>query len=194
MFQNKTQKILKMILINGLILTLAASCSKAPNGVRAQVKTQQNVLNPSTTAAATQQAASNNANYTISTISTPQTNSAGNGFDINIELQMPSGQILPVTTHHDVNNAFSEGVYTDPNGTQVDIQANCSADSCSKYVLLVTVIKSSQTLFQSFAISYSNDCKFNLTAVSNNFYQSLSAAESAFLNVTPLNDFESCTQ
>ncbi|MGZ3725086.1 MAG: hypothetical protein ACXWQQ_04770 [Pseudobdellovibrio sp.] len=192
MFQNKTQKILKLILINGLILTLAASCSKAPSGVRAQVKSQANVLNPNTSTAATQQAASNGVNYTISTISTPQANASG-GFDINVELQMPSGQILPVTTHHDSSNYFSEGVYTDANGVKVDIQGNCSSEgSCNKYLLLVTVYKNNQAAYQSFAISYSNDCKFNLAAGTS--FNSISAAENAYLGVQPQNDLDSCTQ
>ena len=185
--------VVKLILVN-LLFVMGTSCSKAPKGVRAQVKTQPNVLNETTTNQATQQAASANVNYTISTISLP--NQTDTGYSVDVELQMPTGEILPLTTRHENNNNFSQGVYNHTQtGVQVDIQASCSYDSCSKYILLVTVYKNNQAQFQTFAISYSNDCKFNVastSAYSGGFFNSLNAAEYAYQNIGPMNDINSC--
>lgn len=186
--------LVKLILVNTLIILSLASCSKAPKGVRAQVKNQQNMLNPTTSTQATQQAAAASVNYTISTISFP--NQTDTGYSVDVEIQMPTGELLPLTTRHESNNNFSQGVYNDArSGLQVDIQASCSYDSCSKYLLLVTVYRNNQAQFQTFAISYSNDCKFNVastTAYTGGFYNSLTMAENDHLNVGPLNDINSC--
>lgn len=195
LFQNNTKKLLKFVAFNTMILVLASSCSKAPSGVRAKVKDQQNTISPAQTSQATQQAASLNANYTIATISWPQ--SEDSGYAVDVELQMPgTGEYLPITTRHNVNSQFSQGTYNDSrNNTQVLIQASCSTDSCSKYILLVTVYKNNQAVFQTFAISYANDCKFNVVASSSNvgsYYSSLSVAENAHMNIGPQNDINQC--
>ena len=196
LFQNNTKKLLKFVAFNTLILVLASSCSKAPSGVRAKVKDQQNLIAPTATSQATQEAASQNANYTIATISWPRAENSG--YSVDVELQTPNGQFLPVTTHHDQSTAFSQGTYSDSqNNIQVLIQASCSTDSCSKYVLLVTVYRSSQALFQTFAISYANDCNFSIRSASNSagsFYNSLNAAENANMSVGPQNDISQCQQ
>lgn len=194
LFQKNTKKFLKFVAFNSLLLVMAASCSKAPTGVRAKVKDQQNVIAPVQTSQATQQAASQNANYTIATISEPE---IGTDYAVNVELQMPgTGEYLPITTRHSLNSQFSQGTYNDTrNNVQVLIQSSCSTDSCSKYILLVTVYRNSQALFQTFAISYANDCKFNVVASSStvgSFYSSLNVAENAHMNIGPRNDLGQC--
>lgn len=193
LFQNDTKKLLKFVAFNTILLLMAASCSKAPTGVRAKVKDQQNTIAPAQTSQATQQAASQNANYTIATISEPE---IGTDYAVNVELQMPSGEYLPVTTRHSINSQFSQGTYNDTrNNVQVLIQSSCSTDNCSKYILLVTVYRNSQALFQTFAISYANDCRFNVVASSGTvgtFYSSLNVAENAHMNIGPRNDLGQC--
>jgi hypothetical protein len=191
-----TTKFIKIVVINLLLVMAVSSCAKQPKGVRAQVKTTPNDMSPSTTNQATQQAASVNANYTISTLSLPE--STTTGYVVNVELQMPNGSILPLTTRHENGNNFSEGVYNDTQlGNQVHIQASCSAGDCSKYLLMVTVFKNNQSVFQTFAISYSSDCKFNLASTSyatGNFFRDLSSAENRYMNIGPVNDMANCTQ
>jgi hypothetical protein len=194
LFQNNTKKLLKFVAFNSLLLVMATSCSKAPSGVRAKVKDQANVIAPTQTSQATQQAAAQSANYTIATISEPE---IGNDYAVNVELQIPNtGEYLPITTRHSFNSQFSQGTYNDTkNNVQVLIQASCSTDNCSKYILLVTVYRNSQALFQTFAISYANDCKFNVVASSGvigSFYSSLNVAENAHMNVGPRNDLNQC--
>jgi hypothetical protein len=195
MFQNGTKKLLKLVAFNTLILVLAASCSKAPSGVRAQVKNQQNTIAPTTTTQATQQAASSGADYVISTITLPQPDDNG-GYTVDVELKTPNGQFLPITTKHQVNNGFSQGTYNDSQtGMQVLIQASCNSSNCSKYMVLVTVSRNGQNLYQNFAISYDTDCKFYWIASSANagaYYSSLSAAENANMNYGPQNDISTC--
>ena len=117
---------------------------------------------------------------------------------VNVELQMPNGSILPLTTRHENGNNYSEGMYNDTQlGNQVHIQANCSAGDCSKYLLMVTVYKNNQSVFQTFAISYSNDCKFNLASTSyatGTFFRDLTSAENRYMSIGPVNDMATCTQ
>ena len=194
MSQNSTNKILRMIFLNSLILVLAASCSKAPTGVKAQVKTQQTAITPGSTAA-TQQAASVNANYKIASIALPV--STDTGYSVDVQLQTPGGDYLPFTTRHENGNNLAQGTYSDDQrGLQVSIQASCTSQSCDKYLLLVTVYKNNQSVFQTFAISYSSDCQFYTAASSlsvGNFYSSAAAAESALPQVTPQNNIATCS-
>jgi hypothetical protein len=190
-----TTNFLKILAINLLIVLAVSSCAKQPKGVRAQVKTTPNDMSPNTTNQATQQAAALNANYTIATLSLPEPTQTGH--IVNVELQMPNGSILPLTTRHENGNNYSEGVYNDTQlGNQVHIQASCSAGDCSKYLLLVTVYRSNQSVFQTFAISYSNDCKFNIASTSyatGTFFRDLTAAENRYMNIGPVNDMATCT-
>lgn len=195
LFQNNTKKLLKFVAFNTMILVLAASCSKAPSGVRAKVKDQQNTIAPVQTSQATQQAAAVNANYTIATVSWPREENGS--YAVDVELQMPgTGEYLPITTRHNYNSQFSQGTYNDAsNNVQVLIQASCSTDACSKYILLVTVYRNSQALFQTFAISYATSCRFNVVSSSGNvgsFYSSLNVAENAHMNVGSENDINTC--
>lgn len=191
-----TTNFLKIVAINLLIVLAVSSCAKQPKGVRAQVKTVPNDMSPSTTNQATQQAAALNANYTIATLSLPEATQSGHV--VNVELQMPNGSILPLTTRHESGNNYSEGIYNDTQlGNQVHIQANCSAGDCSKYLLLVTVYKNNQSVFQTFAISYSNDCKFNIASTgyaTGTFFRDLTSAETRYMNMGPVNDIATCTQ
>ena len=191
-----TTNFLKILVINLFVVLAVSSCAKQPKGVRAQVKTNSNDMSPSTTTPATQQAAAANANYTISTLSLPEVTPSGH--KVEVELQMPNGSILPLTTRHENGNNFSEGTYNDAQlGNQVHIQASCSSGDCSKYLLLVTVYRNNQSIFQTFAISYSNDCKFNIASTSyatGSFFRDLTSAENRYMNIGPANDIESCSQ
>jgi hypothetical protein len=195
MSQINALKVMKFTLISGLIC-LMASCSKAPSGVRAKVKSEQTNLTPLTNQA-TQQAAAANANYTIATISLPVEQEDGS-FTVDVELKNPSGEYLPLTTRHKNSGNLSQGTYNDSQrGLLVSIEASCSYDQCSKYLFLVTVSKNGQKLFQSFAISYDSDCKFYTASASStvgNFFVNLSAAESHFMSVQRTNDISTCSE
>jgi hypothetical protein len=177
---------------------IAFSCAKKPQGVRAQVKTQQNNLSPQQSAQATQQAAAISADYTFLTLSLPKQIEDSNGFSIDLELQIPGGKILPITTKHENGNLFSEGVYNDTERNNlVHIQANCSSNNCEKYTVLVTVYKNNNPVFETFAVSFANDCRFNVVSTSysnGNFFKYINQAENSYMNVAPLNDISTCME
>ncbi len=183
-----------------LVLFLSAfifSCApKKSSGVRAQVKSSQTNLNPAVSSAAEQQATLQNAVYKINTVSLP--NLTGAGFTVNSELIDPSNQYLPVTTSHENGALDSQGVFTDSTrGLQVYVNARCSSDECFKYLLLVTVVRNNQAIFQTGAISYKNDCRFKSVSMGTNvgqMFQNMNDFESRYSNVMPDNDSESCLQ
>lgn len=195
MFQNTTNNTIKIVILflfSGLVFS---SCAKKPSGVRATIKTQQTNLNPSVSAQADMQGASASADYKISTIAIPTQTS--DGFVVDVELLNPSGQVLPLSTHHENGNSDSEGVYTDSQrGLQVHILARCSAqDNCSKYTIIVTTLRNNQEIYQAAAISFKDDCKFNAVSSSFNvgqFLQSLNELNNKY-NIAPTGDGDSCT-
>lgn len=195
MFQNKN---LVKALNLGLILLVfhSFSCSqKKASGVRGQVKKNQAVINPTTSTQAQQQAAAADALYKINSISFP--NATGSGHTVEVELLTPGNEYLPVTTSHENGNLDSQGIYNDTaRGLKVYVQARCSTDDCFKYILLVTVTRNNQSVYQTGALSYSNDCKFNSISVSPNagqMYQNLSTFEFSLQNIQPVNDIDSCS-
>lgn len=193
MFLFNTNKSMKCILLVFISLSVLSSCAKKPSGVRATVKTEQTNLNPSVSAQADLQGASVNADYKISTIAIPTPTAAGHVVDV--ELLTPSGESLPLITHHENGIADSEGIYTDSQrGLQVKVQARCSQqDDCSKYTIIVTTFRDNQAIYQAAAISFKDDCKFNSVSASFNagqFLQSLNEIDYKY-DVTP--KYDSCT-
>lgn len=196
MYQNRTNRAYGFLLIQLLFFVVLSACSKAPQGVHMQTKTGQNDMTPQSSAPANQQAASLNANYNIATISLPRATSAGIAIDV--ELSTPSNEFIPFSTVHENSSTDTSGIYNDTQrGLQVRVDARCSNTSdCSKYLLLVTVFKSNQMVYQTFAISYKDDCKFNMASASFNvgsFFQSLNAAENSFNNIKPAYDIATCS-
>lgn len=174
----------------------AFSCAPKKSGVRADVKTASTTLNPGTAAIAEQQAQAQNAMYKISSISLPHQSDIGATVDS--ELLNPSNQYLPVTTAHENGQMDSQGIFNDTQrGLQVHVQARCTDSVCTKYILLVTVVRNNQALFQSAAISFKDDCSFYTSSVSSGtgqMYQSLDGFASAYSSVQPRNDGDSCLQ
>lgn len=195
--KNKTAfNLVKICVANVLFLVFAASCSKAPTGARAQVKNKQNTINPTTTQQAVAQASASDSNYTVATVSYPF--ETDNGYEVDVELQTPSGEYLPITTKHPLNSNLSQGTYNDTQrGLTVSLQATCSDSKCSKYLLLVTVVKNNQSLFQTFVISYDSDCRFwsgSASSTSGRMFSSLAEAASANTQIQPTNDIATCAQ
>lgn len=194
MAQSKLSVFTKLSIAMMAAAVALSSCSKKAAGVRAQVKTQRNDLNASVSGQADAQAAAQNAIYRIYTVSIP--NETDQGQSVDVQLQTPDGMVLPVTTHHNSGQLDSQGRYTDSaRGLEVYVQARCSADNCAKYLLIVTVLRSQQMVYQSLALSYKDDCKFYSLSSSANagtFYSSLNAAESIlprqYPNAVPTND------
>ena len=194
MSQINTLKVIRFVLIQILFFSMLSACSKAPSGVSAHAKTQQNNLTPAASSQANQVAASLNANYNIATISLPKKNSSD--ISINSELTSPSGEVLPLTTVHSSAGLDSYGIYNDTQrGLQVRVDARCSNSSdCNKYILLVTVMKSNQMVYQTFAISYKDDCTFSVASTSvdsGKFFRELNAAENAY-SISPVYDIDTC--
>lgn len=190
MSQNKTT----LIWAAAFMCFLAfSSCAKKTNSVKSQVKTQQVSANPGTESQANLQAAAVSANYKIKSISLP--NYSSSGYTVDVELQTPANQILPVTTRHENGLLDSQGVYNDTErNLQIYVQARCSSDECTKYIVVITAVRSNQAVYQTSAISYKTDCKFTTTAASTSvgqFYTNLNQAESG-MNVAPHNDISSC--
>lgn len=199
MNQNKTSKLMKRSARYIIILSLglaAFSCAPKKQGVRAQVKTSATPLNPGTTAVADQQATAQNAIYKISSISQPEV--AGSSVVVNSDLLNPSNQYLPISTSHENGRMDSQGVFNDSGrGLQVYVNARCSDADCTKYLLLVTVVRNNQAVYQSGAISYKDDCNFyyvSNTSSTGQMHQSMDSFSSAYAHVGPSGDSTSCLQ
>lgn len=175
---------------------VAFSCAPKKQGVRAKVKTTGTPLNSGTSAVADQQAAAQNAIYKISAISLPEAN--GSEVVVNSDLLDPSNQYLPISTTHDSSRLDSQGVFNDSSrGLQVHVQSRCSDAECGKYLLLVTVVRNNQAVYQSGAISYKDDCSFYYVSNTNatgNMHQSIDSFSSAYAHVPPTGDSTSCLQ
>ena len=174
---NLTQKTMYIALIS--MGCFFSACSPKAEGVRGQVKSGQTNLNPNLTAQSNIQASAAGANFQIKSVTAPIANDTG-GFDIDVELTSPANQPITFRTHHDQNAMETQGNYNDPSGFQLTVQARCSLDNCSKYLLLVTVQKNSQKQFQTGAISFSTDCSFYTVSIAANVAPLLQS----------LNDFE----
>lgn len=182
---------MKTTILNLLMVSVAVisfSCQKKATGVVQAKKTSgiglvsQQVINNSI-----QYGAQNGANYTIATIDYP--NCANGTCAVNIEIKTPSNSYLQFTTNH---NGYQDsyGTYNDPSGAIVQIQARCSGAACDTYALLVNVQKNYQTMFQSAAISYKNDCNFYVANLSSqyNMYQNIDQLLQYSTSATPQNN------
>lgn len=178
------------------ISLVAFSCAPKKQGVRAKVKTTGTAINAGTTAFADQQATAQNAIYKISTISLPEL--IGGGITVNSDLLNPSNQYLPISTTHQNGQMDSQGVFNDTaRGLQVHVHARCSDSECTKYLLMVTVVRNNQPVYQSGAISYKDDCSFyyvSNTTGTGQMHQSLDSFSSAYAHVPPTGDSTSCLQ
>jgi hypothetical protein len=164
---------IKSVLITGALIALtcvSSSCAKKASGLREAKKTNGVDMNGAVSGQAQQLAASQNALYKIASISTPVASTTGTGNTVAIELLTPSNQYLPVVTHHENGSLESQGVYHDTErGLDVFVNAKCSSDNCSKYLLLVSVTRNNQALFQTAAVSYVSDCSYYTISVTNSF-------------------------
>ncbi|MFZ3229236.1 MAG: hypothetical protein WA160_03440 [Pseudobdellovibrio sp.] len=193
MSQVKKFKINKVILaMTTLVVVLTSfSCAKKASGIRTPLKkTESTNLNQVISTQTEQLAASQNILYKIATLETPEVADDGSA-SVKFELLTPDLQYLPVATSHQNGQLDSQGTYQDAaRSVQVLVQARCSADSCSKYILLITVSKNSKPVYQTAALSYSSDIKFNLisTNQTQGFFAGLDQLENYVRNVAPKND------
>lgn len=191
----KTAYTIRFFVIFSLVVT-GFSCAPKKSGVRASVKTGQTSLNAATSTVAEQQATAQNAIYKISTISLPTVTDAG--ITVASELLNPGNQYLPITTRHENGNLDSQGIFNDSaRGLQVYVNSRCSDTDCYKYLLLVTVVRNNQAIFQSGAISFKEDCNFYSISIGTStgqMFQSLNDFESRYSSTTPIGDSTSCLQ
>lgn len=197
MSQNQKRNIKKAAIVFFMmsVLTTSFSCAKKASGIREPIKKTESInLNQMVSNQADQQASSQNLLYKIATLETPRLSEDSSTAQVKLELLTPDSQYLPVTTSHQAGSLDSQGIYQDAaRSAQVYVQARCSANGCSKYLLLVTVVKNNRMVYQSAALSYQNDCKFYAvsTVQSTGFYSNLDQLESATQSIQPKND---CSQ
>jgi hypothetical protein len=172
----------KYLILTTVILSLfAASCAKSPSGVRTIKQTSGNTVNAAASNQSVQAAVVQNLYYEITSVSRPDQN-----IKVTLEVKTPAGLFLPITTDHSTSRE-AYGIYKDEsNSVQLEFRARCSDDICSKYTLLMTVVKANMAYHQTAVVSYRNDCKFNIeninAAVTQNLYTSLNAVETKFEN------------
>lgn len=190
-FMKKTvQTTFKMISLIILMSVFSFSCAKKKSGIRAVTKTDSRVIRPETSTPSVQAATNQNLKYVLSTLSIPQLNDNGS-YSIVSEILNPTNQYVPITTTH-LGAQDAYGVYNDSaTNAQLDIRSRCIGEQCDKYVLLVTVVKGGYAYHQMAAISYANDCHFNVehrNAQVVQLYKSLDEVISSNSNVTAQND------
>lgn len=195
MNQSKTTSYFRWVLLISLsAVTLA--CAPKKQGVRAAVKTGQTSLNPGASAVAEQQASAQNAIYKIASVSLPSPTDYG--VTISADLLTPNNQYLPITTSHESGRLDSEGVFNDSaRGLLVYVNSRCSDYTCNKYMLLVTVTRNNQAIFQSGAISFQEDCNFYSianTATTGQMFRSMDEFDSRYAGLSPIGDSTSCLQ
>lgn len=157
------------------LVAISFSCAKKPETVRAIKKTEAIGMNPAVTAQSQAQISTKNFNYNIVSVSRPQVSATG--FTIDAEIQTPDNQFMPITTTHDSTGAMSQGSFQDTvRGSVVVVQAQCLGEGCLKYLVLVSVTKNNQMMYQSAAISYKDDLRFYFAAIAQGqgtFFQTL---------------------
>lgn len=161
------------------IALITASCAKSPSGVRTVKQTAGNVVNAATSTQSIQAAVTQNLYYEMVSVSRP-----GQNVQVEIQVKTPAGMYLPITTDHSTSRE-AYGIYTDDkNGAQLEFRARCSDETCSKYTMIMTVVKSGMAYHQVAVVSYRNACRFNLeninASVSSNLYRTLDAVETKF--------------
>lgn len=169
------------------IALLTASCAKSPSGVRTVKQTSGNIVNSAGSTQSIQAAVTQNLYYEVVSVTRPDED-----VKVSLEVKTPSGMYLPITTDHSTANE-AYGIYTDEkNGVQLEFRARCSDAVCTKYTLLMTVVKSNMAYHQVAIVSYRNSCSFNFeninAAVSSNLYRSLDAVETKFANAGVVDD------
>ena len=160
-----------------VVCAFSFSCSKKPSGLRTQAKKTDSInMNPVVSNQSEQQAQAQNIVYKIATVSFPE--ATENGLIIRSELLNPDNKYVPITTRHENGNLYAEGSFQDAaRGVTVFIQSQCSGSECSKYLMLVTVTKNNKTLYQTAALSFSQDCHFYSISVANGVAQFFSNIE-----------------
>lgn len=157
--------------------TLAVSCAKKPNGVRAVRQTESKTTNPVVSNPSINAANSQNLLYTLTVVELPGEPTEGS-FTVNAEIKTPMGKFIPITTTH-TQGQDVWGSYNDSDtGAQLDIRARCLGENCDTYILLVTVVKNGYSVHQVVAISYLTETFFNVENINANvapqsFYRSL---------------------
>lgn len=172
----------KYFILTAVVLTLITSaCAKSPSGVRTIKQTSANTVNAVASSQSVQAAVVQNLYYEVTSVSRPDVN-----VKVTLEVKTPAGLFLPITTDHS-SSREAYGIYKDEtNAVQLEFRARCSDDICSKYTLLMTVVKANLAYHQTAVVSYRNDCKFNIenlnAGVTQNLYTSLNAVDTKFDN------------
>ena len=154
---------MKTTVLYTLLITvvLLSSCAQKKSPVRSVKQTQSNTLNPVTSQASVRAADAQSLLYDITVLERP-TIDFNSTPQVTSEIKTPDKRYITISTTHQ-NGQDSYGVIEDPqNGTKLDIRARCEGENCERYLLLVTVVKSGYALHQLAAISYNQDCSFNL--------------------------------
>lgn len=150
----------------GFILILALSsifysCAPKKAPLRTVKQTSKNMINPVTTEASIKAGNTQSLQYDITVLERPNLDFSNNPV-VTFEIKTPSNKFYTIQTNHP-NNQDSSGFMDDTeNGFKLDIRARCEEANCDKYTLLVTVVKAGYAIHQLIAVSYAQDCQFNL--------------------------------
>ena len=162
-----------------VLMLITSACAKSPSGVRTVKQTSSNTLNAAVSNQSVQAAVVQNLYYELTSVSRPDQN-----VKVTLQVKTPAGLFLPITTDHSTSRE-AYGIYKDESsGVQLEFRARCSDDICTKYTLLMTVVKANMAYHQTAVVSYRNDCKFNIenlnASVTNSLYTSLNTVETKF--------------
>lgn len=144
-----------------LLGTILFSCAPKKAPLRTVKQTSKNIINPVTTEASIKAGNAQSLQYDITVLERPNLEFSNNPV-VTFEIKTPSQKYYTIQTNHP-NNQDSSGVMDDTeNGFKLDIRARCEEVNCDKYTLLVTVVKAGYAVHQLIAVSYAQDCQFNL--------------------------------
>ena len=160
-----------------LMIVLMSSCAQKKTPVRSVKQTQSQMMNTTTSQPSIRAADAQSLLYDITVLERP-TFDFNNTPQVVSEIRTPDGRYISITTSHQ-GSQDSYGIVEDSkNGVRLDVRARCVGENCEKYLLLVTVVKSGYAYHQLAAISYNQDCYFNLENINYSvntarFYASL---------------------
>jgi len=160
---NTYKKVLEIFFTVSAIIVLS-SCAKKGSGVRAIKQTDSVMTNPAVSTPSIQAADTQQLRYNITSLERPELASDSDPQTrIKLEISTPDQRYLPIETLH-IDGNDSSGFFDDTtkNAVKLDIRARCEGEQCTRYLLLVTVVKNGYAIHQLAAISFIDDCKFNL--------------------------------
>lgn len=164
-----TQSTLKIVLLAGLF-SFGFSCAKQPSGVRVVKQVTGLAMNQAVSQQSMNDASAMGVSYLLKSIERPEKMDNGT-ITVKTEVQTPDGQYLPLTSNHTTEKPQAYGILNLKSDEKLDVRAKCYGSECEKYIILVTVIKNNQSVYQIAAISNAHEDVFHYELLSTMRYQ-----------------------